>query len=76
MSYDGGDFDSAEKDSFLSLELDVLGPSDKPCEVSLWLDSVSNSIVSRSLFEEGISSLFDFFTSSSLGFLSFSLRLA
>ena len=75
LSDDGWDFDSAQEDSFLPLELNILWPSDEPGEVSLRLDGVSNSIVSGSLLKEGVSLLFDFLTSSLFSLCSFSLGL-
>ena len=41
-----------EKNSLLTLDADIFGPSDKASEVSLWLDVTSNSKVARSLLEQ------------------------
>jgi len=49
----GRDLQSLEKDSLLTLDANVFGPSDKASEVSLWLDVTSNSKVARSLLEQG-----------------------
>jgi len=63
ISVDGGgelvqcrrDLESLEEDSLLSLEDDVFGPSDESGQISLGLDITTNSEVSGSLFEEGVS---------------------
>jgi len=42
------------KDSLLSLQTDILGPSDKSGEISLGLDILADSKVLGSLFEKGV----------------------
>ena len=49
----GGDLQSLEKNSLLTLNSDVFWPLDESCEVSLWLDVSSNSKVSSILCEQG-----------------------
>lgn len=66
----GRDLQSLQKDSLLSLESDILGPSDKSGQISLWLDITSNSEILWGLFKErvpldlgslgSLSSLFEF----------------
>ena len=55
LSDDGWDFDPGEKDSLLSLEGDVLGPSDEPGEIPLGLDIIANSEVAGLALEERVS---------------------
>jgi hypothetical protein len=50
-----GDLESVKKDLLLSLEEDVVGPSDESGEVSLGSDVSSDSEVSGGLLEEGVS---------------------
>ena len=71
----GGNFDSVEQNSFLSLENDVLGPLDESGQISLGLYVVTSSEVARSFLEEGVGLLFNFL-SSLFGFLSFSAEFA
>jgi hypothetical protein len=47
----GGHLESLQKDSLLTLDADILGPSDEPGEISLGLDVSSDSEVSGVLFE-------------------------
>ena len=47
LSDDWRDFNSGEENSFLSLEGNVLGPSDESGKIPLRLDTISNTIVSR-----------------------------
>lgn len=49
-----GDLESLHEDSLLSLDSDVLGPSDESGEVSLGLDVSTDSEVSGALLEEGV----------------------
>ena len=51
---DRWEFDSGEKDSLLSLEGHILGPSDESGEVSLGLDIIANSEISWLPFEQRI----------------------
>jgi len=51
----GGDLQSSHEDSLLSLEKNVSRPSDESGKVSLGLQVTSNSEVSGSGFEEGVS---------------------
>jgi len=46
--------ESGEEDPLLSLEDDVLGPSDEPGQISLGLDITTNSEVLRLSLKEGI----------------------
>jgi len=48
------DLESLHEDSLLSLDSDVLGPSDESGEISLGLDVTTNSEVSGALLEEGV----------------------
>lgn len=41
-----------KKNSLLTLDADIFGPSDKASEVSDWLDVTSDSKVARSLLEQ------------------------
>lgn len=63
----GRNLQSLQKNSLLSLESDILGPSDKSGQISLWLDISSNSEVLGGLLEEGV--LLDLGSLSSLGSL-------
>jgi hypothetical protein len=54
LSDGGWDFQSGEEDSFLSLEGDVFWPFDESGQVSGWLDVVTESEVSWSLFEKRV----------------------
>ena len=47
LSDDWRNFNSGEKDSFLSLEGNVLGPSDESGKIPLGLDTIANTEVSR-----------------------------
>jgi len=49
-----GDLESLHEDSLLSLDSDVLGPSDESSEVFLGLDVTTDSEVSGALLEEGV----------------------
>ena len=49
-----GNLESVEKNSLLSLEKDVTRPSHESGQITLMLDSVSDSIVSRSLLEKRV----------------------
>ena len=60
------DFDSGEQDSLLSLEGNVLRPSDESSEISLGLDVISNSKVSGFGLEKGVSFLVSLLDSSLL----------
>ena len=68
-------FNSTEKDSFLSLELDILGPLDESGQVSFGLNIVAHSEVSGSLFEERVCLLLNLLHTS-LSFDSFTLQLS
>jgi hypothetical protein len=70
LSNGGGDFQSGEENSFLSLECDVFRPLDESGQVSAWLDVVTKSEVSWSLLKKRIGFLLDFLNSS-LSFGSF-----
>ena len=59
LSNGGWDFESGEKDSFLSLEGDVFWPFDESGQVSGRLDVVTESEVSGSFFEKRVCFLFD-----------------
>jgi hypothetical protein len=48
------DLKSVHKNSLLSLQLDVVGPSNESGDIPLWLNCTSNSKVSGFLFEKGI----------------------
>jgi hypothetical protein len=48
------DLESLHEDSLLSLDSDVLGPSDESGEISLGLDVTSNSEVSGGLLEKRV----------------------
>lgn len=50
----GGDFESVEEQSLLSLEQNVLWPSEEPSHISLWLDIVPDSEVLWGGFEEWV----------------------
>lgn len=50
-----GDFESVKEDLLLSLEENVVGPSDESGEVSLGSDVTSDSEVAGGLLEEGVS---------------------
>ena len=49
------DLKSLEQDSLLSLEEDIFGPANKSGHISSGLDITTNSEVSGSLLEEGVS---------------------
>ena len=70
---DRWEFDSGEKDSLLSLEGHILGPSDESGEVSLGLDIIANSEISWLPLEQRIRFPLCFFDSS-LSFSSFTLN--
>lgn len=48
----GGDLQSLEEDSLLTLDADVLGPLDEASEISLWLDVSTDSKVTSVLLEQ------------------------
>ena len=66
LSDDWRNFNSGEKDSFLSLEGNISWPFDESGEISSWLDIVTDSEISGFFFEKGISLLFYFFDLKSL----------
>ena len=70
----GGNFDSVEQNSFLSLEDDVLGPLHESGQIASGLYVVASSEVARSFLEEGVGLLFNFL-GSFFSFLSFSLDI-
>ena len=74
---DGGrDLQSVQKNALLTLKKDVFGPSYESSQVSGGLDAVSDSEVTRSLFEEGISFTCSFLLNlSTLSCLLFSLTI-
>jgi hypothetical protein len=48
----GRNLQSLKKNSLLTLDANILRPSDEPSEISLWLDVSSDSEVARILFEQ------------------------
>lgn len=68
-----GNFDSGEENSFLSLEGDVLGPSDESGQISFGLNIVADSKIARPALEERIRFLLDFLHCS-FSFGSFTLK--
>ena len=72
LSDDWRDFDPAEEDSLLPLESDILGPSDKPGEISFRLDVIANSVVPRPCLEQRMGFLLTLLDNSLL--TSFSLN--
>ena len=69
---DWGNFDSSEKNSLLSLEGNILRPSNKSGEISFGLNAIANSEIAGFALEERVSFLVSLFHISSL-FASFSL---
>ena len=67
-----GDFNSGEENSFLSLESNILGPSNKSSKISFRLNIISDSEVARSALEEGVRFLF-YLLHCSFSFAAFSL---
>ena len=52
MVESGGDLESLQKNSLLTLDADVFGPLDEASEISLWLDVSTDSKVTRILLEQ------------------------
>ena len=75
MSNGGGDFQSGEENSFLSLECDVFRPLDESCQVSGWLNAVTESEILWSLLEKRIGLLLNFLDCS-FSFNSFTLNIS
>jgi len=64
----GGNLESLQQDSLLSLKNNVFGPSQESGQISLGLNVTTNSVVSGILFEKGVSLLFDLFGTALLSF--------
>lgn len=73
MGNGGGNFDSGQKNPFLSLEGDIFGPLDESSEVAAGLNVVADAEVAGPLFEKRVSGLFDFLASL-FSFSSFGLN--
>lgn len=48
---------AGHEDALLTLEQDILGPANEPCEVPLWLQLPTDPEVLRTLLEEGVGDL-------------------
>ena len=57
LSDERRDLHASHEDALLSLEQDVLGPTNKPGEVSLWLQLSTDPEVLRARLEESVGDL-------------------